>query len=117
LTPRFDKHSAVDAAGDVLRSTSILPAFKKNDPGLAIWWITENSSKPLLEKNPYIDVLLGIDPALPVLRPRSLAAALGAPFRQQRLLAILLGTFSAIAVALAGARRLALARRELHDSV
>ena len=55
----------LDAAGDVLRSTSILPAFKKDNLGISIWWVTENSSKPLLEKNPYIDVLLGIDPALP----------------------------------------------------
>jgi ADP-heptose:LPS heptosyltransferase len=55
----------LDAAGDVLRSTSILPAFKAGNPGLAVWWVTENSSKPLLEKNPYIDVLLGIDPVLP----------------------------------------------------
>lgn len=54
----------LDAAGDVLRSTSILPAFKNGNPGLAVWWVTENSSKPLLEKNPYIDVLLGIDPVL-----------------------------------------------------
>lgn len=55
----------LDAAGDVLRSTAILPAFKKSNPGLSIWWVTENSSKPLLEKNPYIDVLLSADPALP----------------------------------------------------
>lgn len=55
----------LDAAGDVLRSTSLLPAFKKDNPGLSIWWVTENSSKPLLEKNPHIDLLLGIDPALP----------------------------------------------------
>ncbi|HVZ80375.1 MAG TPA: glycosyltransferase family 9 protein [bacterium] len=54
----------LDAAGDVLRSTSILPAFKAANPGLSIWWVTENGSKPLLEKNPYIDVLLGIDPTL-----------------------------------------------------
>lgn len=57
----------LDAAGDVLRSTSILPAFKTGNPGLSVWWVTENSSKPLLEKNPFIDVLLGIDPALPTL--------------------------------------------------
>lgn len=54
----------LDAAGDVLRSTSILPAFKGQNPSPAIWWVTENGSKPLLEKNPYIDVLLGIDPTL-----------------------------------------------------
>jgi ADP-heptose:LPS heptosyltransferase len=56
----------LDAAGDVLRSTSILPAYKQANPGLSIWWVTENSSKPLLEKNPYIDVLLGVDALLPV---------------------------------------------------
>ncbi|MGH7740336.1 MAG: glycosyltransferase family 9 protein [bacterium] len=56
----------LDAAGDVLRSTSILPAFKKANPELSIWWVTENSSKPLLDKNPYIDVLLGVEPLLPV---------------------------------------------------
>ncbi len=55
----------LDAAGDVLRSTSILPAFKASQPGLSIWWVTEASSKPLLEKNPHIDVLLSVDPALP----------------------------------------------------
>lgn len=54
----------LDAAGDVLRSTSILPAFHKNNPGCSIWWVTENGSKPLLEKNPYIDMLLGSDAAL-----------------------------------------------------
>jgi heptosyltransferase-2 len=55
----------LDAAGDVLRSTSILPALKKNNPHLAIWWVTESFSKPLLEKNPYIDVLLPVGPELP----------------------------------------------------
>jgi len=54
----------LDAAGDVLRSTAILPAYKKANPGLSIWWVTEKSSKPLLEKNPYIDVLLDTDPLL-----------------------------------------------------
>ncbi len=57
----------LDAAGDVLRSTAILPAFKKNRPGVSIWWVTEPFSKPLLEKNPYIDVLLPVDPLLPSL--------------------------------------------------
>ena len=48
----------LDAAGDVLRSTCLLPALKAAHPRAAIWWVTENSSKPLLEKNPYIDTLL-----------------------------------------------------------
>ena len=69
--PRYEKVQErlliikLDAAGDVLRTTSILPALKKSRPGLSIWWVTENFSKPLLDKNPHIDVLLGVDPALP----------------------------------------------------
>jgi ADP-heptose:LPS heptosyltransferase len=55
----------LDAAGDVLRSTCILPALKKDNLGLSIWWVTDPFSKPLLEKNPHIDVLLGVDPGLP----------------------------------------------------
>lgn len=55
----------LDAAGDVLRSTPLLPALKRSNPGLSVWWVTEPSSKPLLERNPYIDTLLGIDPLLP----------------------------------------------------
>jgi heptosyltransferase-2 len=54
----------LDAAGDVLRSTAILPAFKK-DPGVALWWVTDPFSLPLLRNNPHIDVLLGVDAALP----------------------------------------------------
>ena len=54
----------LDAAGDVLISTSILPAFKKDNSGLSIWWITEKSSKPLLENNPHIDVVLEMGPDL-----------------------------------------------------
>ena len=54
----------LDAAGDVLRSTSLLPALKAKKKNTVIWWVTEPSSKPLLEKNPYIDVLLGVDAGL-----------------------------------------------------
>jgi ADP-heptose:LPS heptosyltransferase len=67
--PRFEEVKErilvikLDAAGDVLRTTSILPALKKGKPGVSIWWMTENSSKPLLEKNPFIDVLLSADGA------------------------------------------------------
>lgn len=44
----------LDAAGDVLRSTSILPAFKKENPNLSIWWITENSSKNYTQTHEFI---------------------------------------------------------------
>jgi heptosyltransferase-2 len=62
--PRFDAIEErilvikLDAAGDVLRSTCLLPALRARHPRASIWWITENSSKPLLEKNPFIDTLL-----------------------------------------------------------
>jgi len=55
----------LDAAGDVLRSTSLLPALKAAKPGVSIWWVTDPSSKPLLAGNPHIDTLLGLDAGLP----------------------------------------------------
>lgn len=64
VCPRFDAVEErilvikLDAAGDVLRSTCLLPALRSAHPRSAIWWVTEPSSKPLLEKNPHIDNLL-----------------------------------------------------------
>jgi heptosyltransferase-2 len=55
----------LDAAGDVLRSTSLLPALKAAKPGVSIWWVTDPGSKPLLQGNPHIDTLLGLDAGLP----------------------------------------------------
>ena len=43
------------AVGDVLRTTSILPALKKKYAGSQITWITKSSAAPLLKSNPYID--------------------------------------------------------------
>jgi len=43
------------AVGDVLRTTSILPALKKKYAGAEITWITKSSAAPLLYGNPYID--------------------------------------------------------------
>lgn len=43
------------AVGDVLRTTSILPALKKKYAGSQITWITKSSAAPLLESNPHID--------------------------------------------------------------
>ena len=48
------------------------------------------------------NTLNGIDPMLPMLRPRPLAEALGESFAQERLLAGLLGAFAALAIVLAG---------------
>jgi predicted permease len=58
---------------------------------------TSRSGTNLIERTVH-----AMDPMLPVLRPRSLAAALGEPFAQERLLAILLGAFAALALILAG---------------
>jgi heptosyltransferase-2 len=44
----------LDALGDVLRTTSILPALIKKYPNSGITWITRKNALPLLEKNSYI---------------------------------------------------------------
>jgi ADP-heptose:LPS heptosyltransferase len=44
----------LDAMGDVLRTTALLPALADAHPGTAITWITRRESRPLLERNPYI---------------------------------------------------------------
>ncbi len=43
------------AAGDVLRTTSILPPLKRKYPASHVTWVTDAAAVPLLEKNPYID--------------------------------------------------------------
>ena len=44
----------LDAMGDVLRTTALLPSLAETHPGAAITWITRGESRPLLERNPYI---------------------------------------------------------------
>jgi heptosyltransferase-2 len=44
----------LDAMGDVLRTTALLPALAEAQPGTAITWITRRESRPLLDRNPYI---------------------------------------------------------------
>jgi heptosyltransferase-2 len=46
------------AAGDVLRTTCVLPALRAAWPGAQITWLTEGSAVPLLEGNPLIDRVL-----------------------------------------------------------
>lgn len=48
----------LDALGDVLRTTALLPALAEAHPGAAITWITRRESRPLLEGNPYIAEIL-----------------------------------------------------------
>jgi ADP-heptose:LPS heptosyltransferase len=44
----------LDAMGDVLRTTCLLPVIAKAWPGTRISWITRPESVPLLEHNPYL---------------------------------------------------------------
>jgi ADP-heptose:LPS heptosyltransferase len=52
------------AAGDVLRTTCILPAVRAAWPGSHITWVTERSAVALLEGNPLIDAIVPRDTAL-----------------------------------------------------
>jgi heptosyltransferase-2 len=45
----------LDAVGDVLRTTSILPSLKKKYPDSDITWITKEKSFPVLQDNELID--------------------------------------------------------------
>ncbi|MGA1871810.1 MAG: glycosyltransferase family 9 protein [bacterium] len=44
----------LDAMGDVLRTTCLLPVIIKKWPDIRITWITRKESVPLLENNPFI---------------------------------------------------------------
>lgn len=59
------------AMGDVLRTTSILPAIHDRYPDCRITWVARAASRPLLEHNPYIHELLTLEDAVvPSLAPR-----------------------------------------------
>jgi heptosyltransferase-2 len=45
----------LDAIGDVLRTTSILPALQKKYPKMQVTWITKSEAVPLFDNNKYID--------------------------------------------------------------
>lgn len=44
----------LDAIGDVLRTTALLPSLAEAHPRASITWITRREARPLLERNPYI---------------------------------------------------------------
>ena len=48
----------LDAMGDVLRTTALLPPLVERHPHAAITWITRKEARPLLEHNPYITEIL-----------------------------------------------------------
>src|SRR5205085_6775169 len=45
----------LDAVGDVLRTTSILPSLKKYYNDSSVTWITKEKSFPVLQDNSFID--------------------------------------------------------------
>jgi ADP-heptose:LPS heptosyltransferase len=54
----------LDAMGDVLRTTALLPAIAAAHPGAAITWATRSESVPLLTANPYISEVVAYGPDL-----------------------------------------------------
>jgi ADP-heptose:LPS heptosyltransferase len=48
----------LDASGDVLRTTSLLPALKEKYPDSFITWLTRSNSKDLFKNNPFVDQIL-----------------------------------------------------------
>jgi ADP-heptose:LPS heptosyltransferase len=61
--PGSNNHKSIliiklDAVGDVLRTTSILPSLKKQFPSSSISWATKSKSSSVLEYNPLIDSIL-----------------------------------------------------------
>ncbi len=52
----------LDAVGDVLRTTCLLPVIAKAWPNLRVSWITRVESTPLLRENPYVTEILAYGP-------------------------------------------------------
>jgi lipopolysaccharide heptosyltransferase III len=52
----------LDAMGDVLRSTALLPPLAEVHPRAAVTWITRKESVPLLQRNPYVAEVLELGP-------------------------------------------------------
>lgn len=52
----------LDALGDVLRTTSILPGLKKSHPDAEIVWITRANALPFFRGNPFVDRVLPLEP-------------------------------------------------------
>jgi heptosyltransferase-2 len=51
----------LDALGDVLRTTCLLPSLKRQHPGCQVTWLTSREAAPVLENNPLIDERLVLD--------------------------------------------------------
>jgi ADP-heptose:LPS heptosyltransferase len=53
----------LDAVGDVLRTTAVLPSLKSRYPDSLITWVTRTEAMPLLQNNPYVNRALSYDKA------------------------------------------------------
>ncbi|MCZ6702739.1 MAG: glycosyltransferase family 9 protein [Ignavibacteria bacterium] len=51
----------LDAVGDVLRTTTILPPLKSKYPDAYIIWCTKNNSKELFRNNHYVDEIITVE--------------------------------------------------------
>lgn len=52
----------LDALGDVLRTTCVLPAVRERHPGAQVTWITAPAATPLLEHNSLVDRIVPYGP-------------------------------------------------------
>ncbi len=52
----------LDALGDVLRTTCILPALREKYGDAQVTWVTMPEAAPLLENNPYVDRVVAYGP-------------------------------------------------------
>lgn len=52
----------LDAMGDVLRSTCVLPGIRQRFPSASVQWLTRPESVALLERNPLVDLVIPYGP-------------------------------------------------------
>jgi ADP-heptose:LPS heptosyltransferase len=52
----------LDAMGDVLRTTALLPLIAAAHPGASITWITRSESVPLMQNNPFVGEVITYGP-------------------------------------------------------
>lgn len=67
----------LDAMGDVVRTTALLPALKRKYPESRVTWVTLKNAAPILQHNPLVDEVVVYGPeAVLELEPRSFDVAL-----------------------------------------
>lgn len=67
----------LDAMGDVVRTTALLPALKRRYPESTVTWVTLRNAAAILQENPYVDEVVIYGPeAVLELEPRTFDVAL-----------------------------------------